>query len=128
MKIGIVLVTFNRLDKLKIALQHYKNQTYPFEYILIVDNHSTDGTADFLKKWLHEKEAFQKYCVTLDTNTGGAGGFYTGMKKALSLNADWIWLSDDDAYPRPDAFEKIDVYYEGLTAEKQERIVALCGL
>ena len=127
MKIGIVLVTFNRIDKLKIALQHYKKQSYPFEYIVIVDNHSTDGTAEFLKEWLSEKDSFQKYCVTLDSNTGGAGGFYVGMKKALSLDADWVWLSDDDAYPRPNAFEKIAEYYESRLPEEQKRIVALCS-
>jgi GT2 family glycosyltransferase len=43
MDIGVVLVTFNRLEKLKIALGSYDKQTVKPKYILVVDNKSTDG-------------------------------------------------------------------------------------
>ena len=42
-KIAVVLVTFNRLDKLKQAVEYYEQQTYPIQEVVIVDNHSTDG-------------------------------------------------------------------------------------
>lgn len=127
MEIGVVLVTYNRLEKLKVAIDRYRAQTHMPKYIIIVDNHSTDGTGEFLKEWLTQKEDYEKYCITLETNTGGAGGFYAGMEKALSLDADWVWVSDDDAYPRADAFEKIVKFYESQTPEQQERIAALCS-
>ena len=34
MKIGVILVTFNRLDKLKIALDCYEAQTHKPDYII----------------------------------------------------------------------------------------------
>ena len=49
MKIGVILVTFNRLDKLKIALECYEKQTHKPEYIYVINNHSTDGTDAYLK-------------------------------------------------------------------------------
>ena len=97
MDIGVVIVTFNRLEKLKSALVHYHKQTKPFKYMLIIDNHSSDGTVEYLKKWEATEENYQKYCIYLDENTGGAGGFYYGMEKAKTLSADWIWISDDAA-------------------------------
>jgi GT2 family glycosyltransferase len=43
----------------------------------------------------------------LETNIGGAGGFYTGMKVARDDGAEWIWIMDDDALPSPIALEEL---------------------
>ena len=40
-------------------------------------------------------------------NTGGAGGFYTGMKWAYEHGADAIWIMDDDTIPQADALQKL---------------------
>jgi GT2 family glycosyltransferase len=45
--------------------------------------------------------------VRLPENIGGAGGFHEGAKIAYREGYDLIWLSDDDAYPEPDAIEKL---------------------
>ena len=50
MKFGVVLVTYNRLDKLKIALECYEKQKYLPKNIIVVNNASTDGTKEFLDK------------------------------------------------------------------------------
>ena len=36
----------------------------------------------------------------LSVNTGGAGGFYHGMKWAYEHGADAIWIMDDDTIPK----------------------------
>ena len=51
MKIGVVIVTYNRLEKLKIALKSYEKQSFKPQYILVVNNNSTDGTLEYLKEW-----------------------------------------------------------------------------
>lgn len=130
-RVIVVLVTFNRLEKLKIALSCYEKQTYKIEKIIIVDNCSTDGTIDFLKEWLDSKTNFDKEVVYLSENTGGAGGFGTGMDHALNLvnsmqlKTDWILVSDDDAFPNDDAIEKMIAYYQKQEAKEQNEIVAL---
>lgn len=130
-RVTVVLVTFNRLEKLKIALSCYEKQTYKIEKIIIVDNCSTDGTIDFLKKWLDSKTNFDKEVVYLSENTGGAGGFGAGMEHALNLvnsmqlKTDWILVSDDDAFPNDEAIEKMIAYYQKQEVEKQNEIVAL---
>ena len=45
-----VIVTFNRKDKLITAIQSVLDQTIQPQKIVIVDNHSDDGTQDLVKK------------------------------------------------------------------------------
>ena len=65
-KIAVVLVTFNRLDKLKQAVEYYEQQTYPIQEVVIVDNHSTDGTIQYLKEWVNGKGNFKRKTVLLN--------------------------------------------------------------
>ena len=70
-------------------------QTRLFDRIFIVDNCSTDGTAEYLQKnnWKNNK---QFVYIKTESNIGGAGGFYTGTRAAFEYGADWIVLMDDD--------------------------------
>ena len=43
---------------------------------------------------------------------GGSGGFYAGIKRAMEQAADWIWVSDDDAYLKDDALKQASDYLE----------------
>lgn len=124
MKIGVVIVTYNRLEKLKIALKYYEKQTVKPEYILIVNNNSTDGTNDYLEEWKNNNCNIKKFIVNLDKNTGGSGGFYEGLKHSLDKDAEWIWVADDDAYPSEDAFQIASQYIE---KNKDKNLSAVCG-
>lgn len=107
-EINCVIVTFNRIDKLKKVLKSYENQTCTNFNLTIVDNNSTDGTIDFLKKWYLETNLHNKEIVFLNENTGGAGGFYCGIKTAINHpNNKWVLVADDDAYPEKDLIEKL---------------------
>ncbi len=125
-KIGAIVVTFNRLEKLEKALISYETQTLPPRYIIVVDNASGDGTAEFLDVWQKKPAAFDKYVIHLPENRGGSGGFYVGQEKALSLDAEWVMLADDDAYPESDYIEGMQSYIDKYKAKKEE-ISALAG-
>ena len=45
--------------------------------------------------------------VRMPENTGGAGGFHEGMKRAAAAGFDWLWLMDDDLLTAPDALETL---------------------
>lgn len=95
-KIAAVMVTFNRLDKLKLAVKSSLEQG--FDYIIITNNCSTDGTADWLDK--EAKQDQRLIVLHSEENTGGAGGFYNSCHHAIeNTDADWLVLFDDDAYP-----------------------------
>ncbi|MEI8138702.1 MAG: hypothetical protein WCI03_02415 [bacterium] len=37
--------------------------------------------------------------MRIPTDTGSAGGYYEGIRRACSLPCNWIWIMDDDAEP-----------------------------
>lgn len=93
-----VVVTYNRKDELKKNLDAISQQEKKFDRYYIVDNGSTDGTYSFLISNNYLSCDSIVY-IKLDTNIGGAGGFYTGMKRAYEDGYDLICLMDDDGRP-----------------------------
>lgn len=125
MKIGVVLVTFNRKQDLIKALESYKLQTKTPEFILVVNNNSNDGTKEFLDEWQNKQGDYAKKVIHLNQNIGGSGGFYTGLQEGLKLDADWLWVADDDAFPEHNALENIEIAYNNI--DQHDNIAALCG-
>ena len=112
--IAAVVVTYNRKDLLLKCLHGIIQQTYKPTDVYIVDNASTDGTRDTLEAngFIDcDKKAKVLYDISfhynkLDTNTGGAGGFYYGMKTAHETKRyDGLWVMDDDGIPEKDCLK-----------------------
>ncbi|MCR5314191.1 MAG: glycosyltransferase [Bacteroidaceae bacterium] len=122
--ICVIIVTYNRLTKLKKALQSYAQQTYKPSSIIVVDNCSTDGTEDFLNEWASDNQMISKRVIRTDRNLGGAGGFRIGFKAALETDADWLWVSDDDAYPQPDSLQIVN---ENANKTEYGKVACFCG-
>lgn len=100
--LAAVIVTFNRLEKLKETLEHTFAE--PFHSVVVVNNASTDGT----QEWLDAQTDERLHVIHSEQNEGGAGGFHRGFKyAAFDLpEADWLVAFDDDAYPEPGTVEK----------------------
>ncbi len=105
MSIAAVMVTYNRLEKLKRAISAYEESTLKPDYMVIINNNSTDGTTQFLEKWKNKDSSIKKIVETLKENIGGSGGFKKGLEIALSLPVDYMFIADDDAYIDKGALE-----------------------
>lgn len=103
MKVCSVVVTYNRIKFLEENINALLSQTFKEADIFIVDNASTDGTAEFIKGLEDERI---KYFNT-GANLGGAGGFSYAIKKAIEEQYDYALLMDDDAIPEPTTLEKL---------------------
>lgn len=101
--VAAVLVTYNRVELLKIAIDSLEKQTIELKNIVVVNNNSTDGTEEYLRSIASDKIQF----ITLQKNTGGAGGFSAGINYAYKLNIDYVWIMDDDAIASPSALEEL---------------------
>ena len=92
-----VVVTCNRKELLSECLMALARQAVD---ILIIDNASTDGTNQCVKNFIQAyKKTPQSNKVMykrLKKNTGGAGGFFNGIKLAVRMNYDYVWIMDDD--------------------------------
>ena len=116
-RIAILIVTYNRLSLLKECVAAIREQTHQAAGVIIVDNHSTDGTAEYLAGL--EEDPFVRV-ITSEENLGGAGGFELGVGEALGkrkssalceadpVDFDWLILIDDDAMLEPDFIEKME--------------------
>lgn len=124
MKICSVIVTYNRISDLKKCISSYENQIENVDTIILVDNNSTDGTREFLKKWELEKSKFNKKVIYLKDNIGGSGGFYEGLKYAAEHEFDWIFIHDDDAFVLEDTIKKLK---EKIEQTKDMELSAICG-
>ncbi len=119
-----VVVTYNRKKLLIECLEAIKYQSRPVNAIYIIDNASTDGTPEVLldynyidhvpsinHKGIYEKNYFknqiQIHYLRMIENTGGAGGFHEGVKKAYIKGYDWIWIMDDDVEPEKNCLKKL---------------------
>lgn len=125
-----VVVTYNRKQLLLECLNALCKQTRAVDAIYIIDNFSNDGTAELLLENGYINELPQEngveplemeilpvdkpkiYYVRMYENTGGAGGFHEGVKRAYERGFDWLWLMDDDVEPVANALETMMQYKE----------------
>jgi GT2 family glycosyltransferase len=63
-----------------------------------VDNGSTDGSEELLRHHLPDIEIIQS-----DANLGFAGGNNVGIRPALEIGAEYVWLLNNDAVADPQA-------------------------
>ncbi|MGA8185698.1 MAG: glycosyltransferase family 2 protein [Terriglobia bacterium] len=102
-KIAAVVVTHNRRALLEGCLDALLRQNRPLDEILVIDNASTDDTAEMLAEKYNGKVSH----VRLEENVGGAGGFYEGIRLAYEKGHDGIWVMDDDVEPMADALRAL---------------------
>ena len=130
-----VVVTYNRKTLLLECLEALRKQTRPLDAIYIIDNASTDDTPEVLlknnyipelppsnleKTWENSflianfpikinnsRSKINIHYVRMNENTGGAGGFYEGVKRGYEKGYDWLWLMDDDVLPKRDSLESL---------------------
>ena len=105
-RVCAVVVTYNRKELLVGCLDALLGQSEAIARIIVVDNASTDGTAEFLKAHGYLAHIAVEH-LPLPANRGGAGGFHEGFKRALTLDADWIWAMDDDGLPARNCLHRL---------------------
>lgn len=101
-----LVVTHNRKVLLEESVRAILAQTHPIAKLVVVDNASTDGTAEMLaRSGLLQDDRVEH--VILEGNLGGAGGFRRGMEIGREFGSEWLWLMDDDTIPAPAALQEL---------------------
>jgi GT2 family glycosyltransferase len=98
--VAVVVVTHNRADLLVGMLDGLATQTHAPDAVIVIDNGSTDHTAEVLVQRMARTDLPLE--VVTQENLGGAGGFHRGVRTAYDQGFDRIWLMDDDVVPAPD--------------------------
>lgn len=96
-KVFIIVLNWNGCSDTVECVESLKKIVYPSCEIILVDNGSTDGSEEILRKKFPETLFIQT-----GENLGYAGGNNIGMKYALSLGADFVILLNNDTVVAPD--------------------------
>ena len=106
--IGVVVLSYNKRDALLLALESIVRSEYPDLHVVVVDNASTDGSADAVEACYPR--------VTLIRNAenlGAAGGRNTGWRHLRNNSAcDYVVFLDDDSEVTSSYFAEIARCFE----------------
>jgi GT2 family glycosyltransferase len=98
----IVVLNWNGHHETLRCIDALEQQSYPNFRILVIDNGSTDGSADRLT------ELGDRITLTVSPeNLGYAGGNNLAMRGAFDSGADYVWLFNSDAVAAPDTLSRI---------------------
>lgn len=108
---SVVIPVRNRVKTIADAVHSALSQKTSFEYnVIVVDNHSTDGTGDIVK----EIAAKEPRCIliTPDRSDLGIGGCWSVAFSDERCGKFTVQLDSDDLYSGPDTLQKIvDKFY-----------------
>lgn len=113
--VSVILPTFNRGRIISKAIESIVNQTYSNWELFIVDDGSTDNTADVVKCYTHDSRI--KY-ISYPDRKGANHARNIGLKKA---SGDYLAFSDSDGYWLPNYLE------ERLKALKEHAVELVWG-
>lgn len=122
--ITVFTPTFNRAYIIEKLYRSLQRQSYnDFEW-LIVDDGSTDNTAEIIHKWQQDENAFPIRYYRQEN-----GGKCRAINKALDLAAGELFFTvDSDDYITDDALDKVNRWFKGIEDnEKIKGIVANRG-
>jgi GT2 family glycosyltransferase len=102
--VSIISLNWNRRDDLRRTLENIREQTYEPKEIIVVDNGSTDGSSETMRKDFPEV-----HLISLPSNLG-VEGYNIGMKRATG---EYLFLIDNDMdLLQKDTLEKVVSYFE----------------
>jgi dTDP-4-dehydrorhamnose reductase len=113
------IVTYNRKDLLCRCIEACLSQTSPPDYVLILDNASTDGTKDLLRAKGYLADPRVSYYTVAD-NIGPAAAFDKVFRLAWQAGCGWLWIMDDDVIPSPTALQMLkEAFLENFASPEE---------
>lgn len=112
MRFSIITCTYNRAEYLRRTVESVCEQTFdPDNYeILIIDNNSTDNTADLCRSFIAEN-AHRRIYYFKEVNQGLSYALNRGIKES---SGEFLIYIDDDETIRKEHLELLDKYLIGL--------------
>lgn len=116
-KVAIIILNWNKRDDTLKLLRSIEGIDYDHHDTVVVDNASTDGSAESIRKQFPNIELI----INTD-NLGGTGGFNSGMRHALrNRNYKYVWLLDNDAEVEPNTLREL------VDAMERDETIGIAG-
>jgi GT2 family glycosyltransferase len=98
---SVILNTNRRQDTLD-CLKSLQQSTYQNQKIIVLDNRSTDGSAEAVRSAFPEAQM-----IGLIENLGYAGNNNIGIEEAIKQGADWVLVLNEDTVLDPDCLAEL---------------------
>jgi len=92
-RVSVIVLTYNNLPLTQACLKSLADSDYPNLELIVVDNHSTDGSPEWLRTWAEGRPDTR--LVLNDTNTGFAGGNNIGLRAATG---EYLVILNNDTF------------------------------
>lgn len=90
-KVAMLVLNWNGKENTSECIESLQKVDYPSYEIIIVDNASTDGSQEFLKRRFHGI-----LLIANKENLGFGGGFNVGIKEAINRNSQYVLCLNND--------------------------------
>lgn len=97
-----VILNTNRRDDTLACLEALAKGDYPNQLPLVLDNASTDGSAEAIRARFPDV-----HIIALKDNKGYAGNNNTGIQAALDAGADWVFVLNEDTLLADDCLTRL---------------------
>ena len=114
---SVVIPVFNRVKTIQDAVESALSQKATFKYnVIVVDNHSTDGTSDILSRLLL-KHSDKLHVIVPERSDLGIGGCWNMAINSSHCGRFAVQLDSDDLYSSPETLQTIvDAFYKQKAA------------
>jgi GT2 family glycosyltransferase len=92
-RVSVIVLTYNNLPLTQACLKSLDDSDYPNLELIVVDNHSTDGSPEWLRTWAAGRPHTR--LVLNDTNTGFAAGNNIGLRVATG---EYLVILNNDTF------------------------------
>jgi len=107
-QVTIIVLNWNGRKDTAECIESLERITYPNYKVMIVDNGSVDGSAEFVRKNYPRAEVLEN-----GENLGFAEGNNVGIRQALGRGADYVLLLNNDTVVNPDFLDLLVARAEG---------------
>ena len=101
-RVTIIILNWNGISDTLECLQSVAELEYPEVQVIVVDNGSTDGSPSRIRERYPSVTLLQA-----GMNLGFTGGNNLGMRKALEMGADYLWLLNNDTVFERDTLKNL---------------------
>jgi GT2 family glycosyltransferase len=115
-KVCTVLLNWNGWQDTAVCLSSLRHLRYENNTVIVVDNGSTNDSASRLRSQFPWAEL-----IETGKNLGFAGGCNVGIRHALKLGAEFVWLLNNDTRVDPDALRHL------VEKTRIDRMIAAVG-
>jgi len=101
-RVAIIILIWNGREDTVECLESLREDTYPDKHIIVVDNGSSDDSVTYIRARFPEVTVIENHA-----NLGFTGGNNVGIREAITQDADFVYLLNNDTTVEPDALEAL---------------------